>query len=200
MWERIKRAIADRGPWISSNDQALAALEEPKRQKQREKWRADKIRLRAAEREERRELHLLPSSELVANVLKERNRRAAILKQRAGDLTLPPSISKIPADHAVPTAELTADVWLVDYILSAMGLERNPGMIARKLIAMGRAGGRSYAVLKARIGKDLQRVRHLECGRSPLWSVFDPDCDLPTEPSEIDAILRNMDSGYPTAS
>lgn len=196
LWEALKRAIADRGPFTSSNDAALAALEAPKRQTRRDKWRTDKIKQRQAARDTRRQLHLLPSRQLVGNVIEERNRRAAILEKLAGDRSLPPSISKILPEDASATAAITADVWLADYIMGAMGLERNPGAIARKLIDLGRAGGRSYAVLKERVGRDLRRVRDLETGRTPAWSRFDPDCDLPTAPSEIDAILRQIDELY----
>jgi hypothetical protein len=193
MWERFKRAVADHGPWESINDERLRALEEATIQARRDKWRNDKVRQRERDRDHRRREHLPPSREFVGNAIAERNRRAAILQEAAGDPTLAPSISKIGKRDAADTAAITAGVWLADMIIKSMGYDApGPGVIAKHLVRWKRAGGRPYASLKARMDKDLRRVRDLEKGRDPLWSKFDPDSDIPTTPSEIDQILGEL--------
>lgn len=192
MWERFKRTIADHGPWSSSNEGKLRELAETKKREERDRWRVNKIRERAQDRAERKAEHEPPAREFIENAAEERNRRAAILEQQAGKPCTHRSISRIMPKDAAATAALTADVWLANLILRSMGYKPGPGRIASQLGKWNRTGGNSYAVLKARIAADLRRIEDLEAGSKPLWSPFNPDSDLPTEPTEIDLIMAEI--------
>lgn len=203
-WTNFLKALANRGPFESSNDARLLELEEQANAKRRAKWAQDKRRARETDRDLRRLLRQPPSREFVANALQERNRRAAILESCAGDPNLPRSVSKILAAHARQTANITADAWLAKTILSEASRSPNPGLISRQLIAWGRNSGKTYATLKARVGDDLRRAAELERHPrgAPKWQRFDPDQDLDQlghtgrsgpKRSEIEEILDDLD-------
>lgn len=192
-WTDFKRAVAGRGRFSSSNDEAIREHEraavDAVRMKATDRKRASRERLRR----EKAKDHEIPSPQYLLNAERERDDRADILFSIAGDPKMPPCVSKIPSAHARRTAEITADAWLMQTIDNAMGFRSGYGTLARKMFQDGRGEGLSMASLKARMFKDLCRVAELE--QSGVWSRFDPDLDLL---DEIDLLNDPADDFGPT--
>ena len=176
LWTDFKRAVAARGRFSNSNDEAVQDHERAAVLASRMKATYQKRALRERLRREKAKDHETPSPQFLLNADRERDRRADILLSIAGDRKMPACVSKIPLAHARRTADITADAWLTQTIDKAMGFQSGYGIIARKMFEAGRGKGLALATLKARMFKDLCRVAELE--KSGLWSRFDPDLDL----------------------
>ncbi|MFL9840515.1 hypothetical protein ABS767_06020 [Sphingomonas sp. ST-64] len=189
-WQKFLKALADHGPFANSNDALLAEEEALDREKKLEKWRRDKLRQRANERASRRAAGLPPPDAFVAEAMFQRDLRVDELLALAGRSDMPARIQKITPQDANVTANITADAWLGRLLIAASGGSPTPGGVARWMIKEGRAQGKSYPVLKARMKRDLARVDMLEAHGPPCsaWRHFDPDSDLKVPLSDLMAM------------
>ena len=190
-WQSFLQAIADHGPWSSSNDDLLAEDEKHRLIERRKAEAARKRKARADERACRQSLNLPPTAEFVAAALFERDQRCARLEGAAGDPRYAPSISKVIADHAKATAAFTADAWMVDTLLREHGHKSNPSTIAKAMIKMDRHQGKAYQTLRQRVENDLRRARDCERGSPSLWTAF--DFESQREASELDQIMKELE-------
>ncbi|MBY6127683.1 hypothetical protein KUW15_03030 [Qipengyuania aquimaris] len=190
-WQRFLQAIADHGPWTSTNDEKLREFERERLASRRQEDARRKSKERERERKLRQTLQQPPTKEFIAAVLAERELRFQSLRGAAGHAGFPPSISKIPAEHVDASAEFTADVWMVDTLLREHGKTVNSSAIARTLIKMGRHQDKGYPALRQRVEKDLRRARDCEQCSPPLWIRFDYGNKLAA--SEIDQIMLELD-------
>lgn len=175
-WGRFKEAIAARGPFESSNDNALRKFEEEEEKKQRAKWVRDQRLKRERQREAARDARELPSRQFVLNVRDERDRRRDQLHSVLGLPGQSRSRSQVHAKDAASTAVITANAWAVGEIMKAAGVAARPGSIARVMAGHGLSAGVSRATLNARIKNDL--IRADGCITDGIWSRFNPDADL----------------------
>lgn len=184
LWGDFKLAIAQRGPFHSSNDAAVADLVLQKRNAQQEKWRREKRSFRQLERDRSKAARQSPSRQYVSNLNDERKCRADALLTVLGQSGQPPSRAKVPADKREATAMITANAWAMSELLHASGRDARPGTIARKMVELKWNAGVAGSTLKARIKNDLKRAD--ECERDGLWKPFDPDADLDSYENEDD--------------
>lgn len=204
-WGDFKRAVANRGPFVTSNDAALLNLQQQKQDAQREIWKVKKRQQRKIAREHAQRARELPSEQFVRNVIDERDRRAGALLAVLGQRGQPPTRAQVPADKRESTAIITANAWAVRIILMAAGRNAAPGTVARLMTENNLGAGVLLQTLKERIKRDLTRGE--ECEKDGLWKRFDPDADLEdfqtmdddaadqlSEPMpELDFILRELD-------
>jgi hypothetical protein len=175
-WGDFKNAIAERGPFQTSNDAAVEELRAQRREDQRRKWVKAKRRQRQEERASARQIRQLPSGQFVKNLQDERDRRHDVLLELLGRPDQPPSRAKVPAEKRLATARITANAWAVRELLRACGQDAGPGTIARVMVQNNLSAETPVGTLKARISNDLKRAD--ECERDGLWNPFDPDADL----------------------
>lgn len=193
-WQAFLQALADRGPFANSNDQKLADWNERDKKDRVEKWRRDKVRQRQRLRTKSKSEGMAPPAQFEDEAKCGRDDRYWDLLEVAGSSEMPPSISKIAAKDAETTAAVTADAWLGRLLISASGGDPNPGAVASWMIQQGRAHGKSYAVLKARLKRDLARADLLEAlDVCPSWRPFDPDADLDLPHDELQELI---DAGW----
>jgi hypothetical protein len=189
LWTAFKKAVATRGPFFNVNDARVHQMEIEKAEITRQKMLRSKKTEREAQRRSKLANHRKPSISFQRNARRQSDRYRKILINAAGGANLPRCLSKIRPGDAAKTATLTANAWLTDTIRGAMGYVRKPGTIARVMVNQGLNEGLSYAVLKARVGKDLRRADEMiALGH---WPTFDPDADL--KGMKIDEL---EDSGY----
>jgi hypothetical protein len=175
-WGRFKDAIARRGPFENSNDNALRDLEEADRERERRKWLRDQRRRRERQRAAARAVRRLPSHQFVLNVRDERDRRSDLLLATLGKPGQPKCRSQVIAKHAAATAIITANAWAVGEIIKQSGAPVRPGSIARVMADHGLSAGVPRASLNARIKNDLARADG--CVADGVWQPFNPDADL----------------------
>ena len=177
-WVAFKEAIAERGPFTSSNDGALLQEEARQAAVQTEKWKRAKRRQRARDKKEREqvELHTEPTRQFIENAMEERNDRFAALRAVLGRSDQHKSRSKVREADRDVTAALTANGWFVREILRESDPDVREGTIARRMITLDLNEGKSLATLKARIHNDLHRGDR--CVREGVWHRFDRDSDL----------------------
>jgi len=84
LWVAFKKAIADRGPFTSSNDQALLDEDARKAAEQTDKWRVERARHRSRVRKEQQALSMLPSVQFLENAEDERQARYSALHSILG--------------------------------------------------------------------------------------------------------------------
>jgi len=190
-WQTFLQALADHGPWSSSNDELLAKDEKHRLIERRKAEAGRKRKERAEERAYRQSLNLPPTAQFVAAALLERDQRCARLEGAAGDPRYAPSIGKVTADNRKATAAFTADAWMVDTLLREHGKTSNPSTIAKAMIKIGRHQGKAYQTLRQRVANDLRRARDCERGSPSLWTAF--DFESQREASELDQIMKELE-------
>ncbi|MEP1422794.1 MAG: hypothetical protein ABJK59_13585 [Erythrobacter sp.] len=175
LWQDVLDAIARRGRFANSNDEAvLVQIEEAKRRER--KKRADKMRAkREAERRELRARQQPPPRKFVKAAWDECLKRRDQLMAARGAAGIGRQISRI-ADQA---CELTAYAWYYSELLGFRSLPIKPGSMAKWLVENELAPGQSYENLKVRLKRDIERAREIEEGvYGHIWQPFDPDADL----------------------
>lgn len=203
-WVAFKKAIAQRGPFDSPNDAAVAEQERQERDAKREKWKDQKRLQRFRQHQLAQQARQLPSQQFVSNLIEERDIRLDALLEVLGQSGQPPARAKVPADKREATAVITANAWAVRTLLKAAGRDAGPGRVASLMTKHNLAAGVPASTLKARMKNDLKRVAG--CEQDGLWKPFDPDSDLKNyetmdddaadelgDPAnEIDQILKQM--------
>jgi len=171
----LLKALTDRGPFESVNDDYANSWFEAERRSLRE----NATRRKQEERERNALLDLRANQipEILAEHLPGERQDRLIRYRQFRDSGLAPKA--IAVDPRNQNAQFTADVWLAKTRLTLRGKPPTAYAIATEMIANGQSYELRHASLRDRVNGALKRIELLEtyrlAGRSePVWPSFEP--------------------------